>query len=89
MLAATKENASGRVYNVGCGHGTSLNMLIEILQRNTGKKIEREYEAARAGDIRESLADISRAVEELGYEVKVEVEEGLGRLVNYERVLRP
>ena len=89
MLAATKENASGRVYNVGCGHGTSLNMLIEILQRNTGKKIEREYEAARAGDIRESLADISRAVEELGYEVKVEVEEGLGRLVNYERALRP
>jgi UDP-glucose 4-epimerase len=82
ILAATRPEASGRVYNVGCGARTSLNDLVRILARICGRDVRPSHAAPRAGDIRESLADISRARAELGYEPRVGVEEGLRALVD-------
>ena len=58
LLAATRPQASGRVYNVGCGQRTSLNELAAILGRICGRDVKARHAEPRAGDIRESLADI-------------------------------
>ena len=82
LAAATRPNVSGRAYNVGCGRKTSLNELVATLARIVGRDVRPTHADPRPGDIRESLADISRARAELGYEPKIGVEEGLRRLVD-------
>lgn len=86
MLAATREGVGGRCFNVGCGRATSLNALAEMLGRSVGKKLDVSYGPVRSGDVRASLADISRAQRELGYEPTIGVEEGLVRLLDHVRV---
>jgi len=88
MLAATVPEAAGRCYNVGCGEKTSLNDLLRTLGKLAGKQLRADYTDPRAGDIRESVADISRIEAELGYAPKVGVEEGLRHLLDYERAKR-
>ena len=85
LLAAEVKGAAGRCYNVGCGERTTLNDLVAILGRLSGREISPRYLEARAGDIKDSLADISRARAELGYDPRVRVEEGLGQLLAFER----
>lgn len=79
ILACEAASASGRTFNVGTGHAVSLNQVLEMLQKASGKKLETKYEPAREGDIRDSLADIRLAKEFLGYEPTVLFEEGLER----------
>ncbi|MBI2894505.1 MAG: SDR family oxidoreductase [Deltaproteobacteria bacterium] len=81
LAAATRDGISGRAFNVGCGRRTTLNQLVAILGHITGRAVLPRHEAPRAGDIRESLADISRARRELAYEPRIDVDEGLARLV--------
>ncbi|WP_394823628.1 SDR family oxidoreductase [Pendulispora albinea] len=81
LLAATVPGVSGRVYNVGGGRRTTLNELVAMLGRVVGRTITPHHGPPRAGDIRDSLADIGRARTELGYEPRVTVEEGLAELV--------
>jgi UDP-glucose 4-epimerase len=88
ILAATVPRAAGRSFNVGCGKRTTLNQLLETLGGLSGQQIQPEYAESRAGDIRESVADIALARSELGYAPNVGVEEGLGHLLEYERSLR-
>lgn len=79
ILACEAASASGRTFNVGTGHAVSLNQVLEMLQKASGKKLETKYEPAREGDIRDSLADIRLAKEFLGYEPTVLFGEGLER----------
>ena len=79
ILASEAPTASGRTFNIGTGHSVSLNQVLEMLQKISGKTLEAKYEAARDGDIRDSLADIRLAQESLGYEPSVHFEEGLQR----------
>jgi nucleoside-diphosphate-sugar epimerase len=79
LLAADAVGVAGQVFNVACGERTSLNDLVAELRELTGTDTQPVYDAARQGDIRHSLADISRAREALGYEVKIDVREGLAR----------
>jgi nucleoside-diphosphate-sugar epimerase len=79
ILACEAPSASGRTFNVGTGHAVSLNQVLEMLQKASGKKLETKYEPAREGDIRDSLADIRLAKEFLGYEPTVLFKEGLER----------
>ncbi len=88
LLAATTPRAAGRCYNVGCGVKTSLNDLLRILGQLAGRELGADYTDPRPGDIRESLADISRIRQELGYEPRVSVEHGLRRLMDHERARR-
>lgn len=85
ILAATRPNVSGRVFNVGCGARTTLLELAELIGKTAGKPVERSFGASRAGDIAESVADIGRARRELGYEPTVGVAEGLARLIAHVR----
>ena len=76
-----------RGFNVANGRSTSLLSLLSQLNRLLGTTIEPIHAPPRAGDIRESLADISAAREVLGYEPQVDFEEGLKRSVGYYREL--
>jgi nucleoside-diphosphate-sugar epimerase len=81
ILALTATRAAGSVINIGCGERITLNRLIAILEEIMGVRAAVDYQPARPGDVRDSLADISLAKELLGYQPKVAVEEGLRRTV--------
>ena len=74
------EPALGQAFNIACGERISLNRLIEILAEFSGSPVSPDYLAMRAGDIRDSLADIAKASELLRFEPAVGVEQGLRRL---------
>jgi len=79
ILACEAPSASGRTFNVGTGQAVSLNQVLQMLQKASGKTLETRYEPAREGDIRDSLADIRLAKEFLSYQPTVLFEEGLER----------
>lgn len=81
MLAMFAENAGAinQVYNIAKGEQTTLNELFGILRKISGKKIEANYGKERSGDIKHSLADISKARQLLGYDPATAPEEGLRR----------
>ena len=86
-LAATApaENCDGRPMNIACERKTSLNDILGILNRLLGTDIEAVYEPTRPGDVKHSLADVSRAKEKIGYEPQVFFEEGLERAIDWYR----
>ena len=73
----------GRVYNIACGHGISLNEIATKLKTEIGATVDVEYGPERAGDVRHSMADITSARADLGYEPSVSLEEGISRTVAY------
>jgi len=83
LKAAESPQANGQVINIGNGQRTTLNQLLGELQRILGTKIEPTDESQRAGDVRHSLADISRAQTLLDYHPAVGLEEGLQRTVEW------
>jgi nucleoside-diphosphate-sugar epimerase len=83
LLAMTASDVVGRVYNIACGERTSLNDLVAAIGRVLDRSIEPRYAQPRAGDVRHSLADTSRAQEELGYRVGVSLEDGLARTARH------
>jgi UDP-glucose 4-epimerase len=87
LAAAERPAAAGRVFNVACGRQFNLLELIASINRVLGTKIEPLFEPARAGDVRDSLADISAAREVLGYEPTIDFDEGLRRSIDYYRSL--
>lgn len=84
LRAATAgEQASGEVINVATAHRISLNDLWSTLQRITGTSLTPTYGEPRAGDVRDSLADISKAERLLGYRPLVDLEAGLRATVEW------
>jgi nucleoside-diphosphate-sugar epimerase len=79
LAAETPNRLSGQVVNIACGERISLNTLLDYIGEEAGVRVAREYVAPRAGDVRDSLADIGAARALLGYEPKVNVREGLRR----------
>jgi len=79
LRACEAPNASGMVFNGGTGARITLNQVLKLLEKITGKKIQAKYEPPRTGDIRDSQADITLARKILGYEPRVTFEEGLRR----------
>ena len=75
------EAAAGGVYNVAWGNRISIKELALLIARILGKNIEPKHEPARAGDVRDSQADSSRAKAMIGWEPKVTFEEGLRRTI--------
>jgi UDP-N-acetylglucosamine/UDP-N-acetyl-alpha-D-glucosaminouronate 4-epimerase len=81
LLALRAIEVPGNVCNIGCGEHITLNKLIRLLEEILGVKANVNYAASKAGDVRHSWADITRARHLLGYEPKVMVKEGLRRTV--------
>jgi UDP-glucose 4-epimerase len=85
LLACLSQKSSGKVYNIACGTRVSLNEVIRMLNHILGTDLKPIYEPARAGDIKHSMADITRARTDLGYTPTVAFEEGLGKTVEWYR----
>lgn len=81
LAAATASGVGGKVFNVASGVSYSLLDLTSALNRLLGSKLEPRFESVRVGDVRDSLADISAARRELGYEPLVNFATGLERTV--------
>jgi UDP-glucose 4-epimerase len=81
--AADKPGVSGRVYNVGTGRNITVLDLVAALNKVMGKNLKAQHGPPRAGDVKFSLADISRTRAELGYAPEVTFEEGLKRTLEW------
>lgn len=86
LLAATKPNVAGEVFNVGAGVQTSVNDLFRLIRSLIGADdIEPIYAPPRPGDVRHSLAEITKAERLLGYKPVVSLEEGLKLTIDWFR----
>ncbi len=83
ILAGESKNANGEVVNIGGGERITINGLAKKMKEIMGKEIENEYIEEREGDIKHSLADISKAKRLLDYEPCCQIEYGLGKVMNY------
>ena len=79
LRACEAQGAPGNVFNGGTGARITLNQVIALLEKITGRKIGASYQGPRAGDIRDSQADVTLARDVLGYRPLVNFEEGLRR----------
>jgi nucleoside-diphosphate-sugar epimerase len=88
---APVEQAAGAVFNIGCGVATSVRELWQRIAGVAGCEAEPLFDTARAGDVRQSLAAITRAQEQLEYVPIVGLDDGLRRTIAYfrERMLAP
>src|SRR5437870_4994727 len=90
-LLATRSAAArvaGQVFNVGCGRSMSVNELWDRVRALTGVPVLPRHEAARAGEVKNSLASITKARELVGYQPEVDLDEGLRRTITFYREAR-
>ncbi|MGA2259950.1 MAG: SDR family oxidoreductase [Acidobacteriota bacterium] len=85
-VAATHPLAAGEVFNIGCGSRTSLNQLVNEMSQILKVSCRPNYEPARPGDVRHSLADTDKAKKMLTYEPAVSLREGLVKVIDWYRV---
>jgi UDP-glucose 4-epimerase len=85
LRACEAPNVSGEVINVATGGRVSLNELLRVMNRIVGTTLEPVYADARAGDVKDSQADISKATRLLGYTPAIGLEEGLRHTLDWFR----
>jgi len=83
--ASEAPGVSGKTYNAGNGGCYSLNWIWQVLQKIEGVEIEPHFGPPRAGDVRDSMADTTRAAAELGHAPRFSMEEGLRRTLEWYR----
>jgi UDP-glucose 4-epimerase len=83
LLAAEAPGVSGRVFNLATGQTITLLELVDQINTLLGTQINPRFEPPRVGDVRESMADITMARRDLGYEPQVGFAEGLRRSIEY------
>lgn len=84
LSAAETTKGIGEVMNVANGEKVSLNELLTILKKLTGREdLEADYKDVRAGDVKHSQADNQRAIEFLDYKTLVGLEEGLSQTIEW------
>ncbi len=85
LLAAGARDAAGGIFNIANGTSTSLLELLDQLRNLLDQSMEPRHDPPRSGDVRHSRADISRAVEVLGYQPLTGLAEGLAPTIEYYR----
>ena len=83
LLIATSNQSLGEVYNVGTGIKNTINDLTKFAQKFTDKELSIKYDAARQGDIKDSLSDVSK-LESIGYKPNFDLADGMKKYLNYE-----
>jgi len=84
---ASKNGLPGEVFNIGGGSRITLNQVIRLIQEIADCEIEVRYEEKQKGDVRHTFADMTKAAEELGYQPKVQLKDGLRREYEWIREL--
>lgn len=86
---APAERVAGQVINIGSGQSATLREVLGALSAICGRRIEPRFAPGRAGEVRSSRADISRAQSLLGFTPRVSLEGGLRRTVEWFRAHEP
>ena len=77
--------ASGEIFNIAAGSSASVNTLADLIGTILGRHVEKRHLPSRAGDIRNSWADLSKAERVLGYRPQIGLEDGLRRTLEFLR----
>jgi len=89
IKAAQTSKGIGEVMNVANGERITLNKLLEVLKKITGKEnVSPDFQPERKGDVKHSQADNRRAIECLGYEKLIGLEEGLTKTIDWWKASR-
>jgi UDP-glucose 4-epimerase len=88
LLALEAAGVGGEAFNIACGESVTLKAVLECLAEFSNQVVVPEYQASRAGDIKHSLADISKAERMLGYRPVIPFHEGLKRTFEFFRQRR-
>ena len=83
LRAMETKGVEGGVFNIACGEKITINQLVNELGMILDNHIKPLYFEARKGDIKDSLADVSKAKEVLGYDPKIRLKEGLESTIRY------
>ena len=85
ILGLTTENSSAfnQAYNVAFGERFTINQMYNAIKKYLEKTIDANHREPRAGDIRDSLADISKAEKHLNYQAQIKLEEGLKHTLDW------
>ena len=81
ILAGAASGASGEIFNIAAGSPESVNRIADTIGAILGKPVEKRHLPPRAGDIRNSWADLTKSRSVLGYEPEVGFEEGIRRTI--------
>jgi len=85
VAACAAPKAPGETVNIACGDRVTIAGLANMIGEIAGHVVEPKLKPARAADVRHSLADITKAQDTIGYRVRVNLQEGLERTVEYYR----
>src|SRR6185436_11793563 len=85
LAACSAPKAPGEMVNIACGDRVTIAGLANMIGEVVGHVLEPKLKPARSGDVRHSLADITRAQDAIGYRVRVNLAEGLERTVEFYR----
>jgi UDP-glucose 4-epimerase len=88
LLAMQAPGVAGEVFNIACGESIDLLTMLHLLAEASDQAVDPEFHAPRAGDVRHSLADISKAQRLLGYQPVMTFREGLQQTIAYFRQRR-
>jgi UDP-glucose 4-epimerase len=77
ILAATSPQAIGEIFNIGTGQAASVNQLISIISKLSGRELQVIRAAPRVGEVKHSRANIDKARRLLGYEPETDIHRGL------------
>lgn len=83
LLAARAPKTCGEVINIACGEQITINEIIALINRITGRAVQPTYAERRAGDVMHSLASIDLAREVIGYEPIIAFQEGLEKAIHW------
>jgi len=81
--SAIKKNYKCEIFNLGNSKSESLMELIDIIEKNLGKKAQIEYLPMQLGDVKESLADIKKSIEKLGYNPITTINKGIPKFIKW------
>jgi nucleoside-diphosphate-sugar epimerase len=85
LLAARAEQTQGEVLNIACGEAITVNAIIEMINEMVGKQVKPIYADARPGDVKHSLADITKAQNLIDFNPIVSFNEGLQKAIEWYR----
>ncbi len=85
IVASIDKNYDEEIFNLGCGRKEELMDYIGMIEKSLGMEAKKEYLPMQPGDVRASLADISKAKKMLGYEPKTTIKDGVPQFVKWYR----
>ncbi len=85
LLAAGAKQTKGEVVNIACGEAITVNEIVAMINKITGKSVKPKYVPARKGDVKHSLADITAAKKLIGFKPVVSFKDGLKKAIEWYR----